>query len=61
MPDALVFVAPAAVLGGGLLHVWKGRTWLGFMVFTAVVILLPIVLTPALGAGFWTSVRLGDW
>lgn len=59
MRDALVFVVPAAVLGGGLLHVWKGRPWWGLIVFTVVVVALPLVMTPALGAGFWTNLRQG--
>lgn len=55
MPDAVVFVVPAAVLGGGLLHVWKGRPWLGLMVFVLVVVALPVLLWPALGTGAWTN------
>lgn len=60
MRDALVFVVPAAVLGGGLLHVWKGRPWWGLVTFTVVVVALPLVMTPALGAGFWSSIRQGS-
>lgn len=60
MRDALVFVAPAAVLGGGLLHVWKGKPWWGLLTFVAVVVALPVIMTPALGAGFWTSLRQGS-
>lgn len=58
LPDALVFVVPAAV-GGGLLHVWRGRPWLGLVIFTFMVVALPLLLWPALGTGFWTNVRLG--
>ena len=61
MPDAFVFVGPAAVLGGGVLHVWKGRPWLGLIVFVTIVIALPFVLMPALGTGFWTNFRINGW
>ncbi|QCX26572.1 hypothetical protein [Nocardioides jishulii] len=56
--DAMVFVVPAAV-GGGLLHVWRGRPWLGLVVFWLMVVLLPILVVPALGTGFWADFRQG--
>ena len=56
-PDTFGFVVPAAVLGGGVLHVWKGRVLLGAVVFVAVVVLLPFLLTPSLFTGFWTEFR----
>lgn len=56
-PDTIGFVVPAAVLGGGVLHVWKGRVLLGAVVFLAVFLLLPFLLTPSLITGFWSEYR----
>lgn len=52
LPTTLPFVVPGAVLGGGLLHVGKGRPWLGLVVFAVVVVAVPLLLWPALGTGF---------
>ncbi len=51
LPTTLPFVAPAAVLGGGLLHVWKGRPWLGLALFTLIVVAVPVFVLPALSTG----------
>ena len=59
LSDALPFVVPGAVLGGGVLHVWKGRPWLGLAVFVFFVVAFPALLWPALGTG--TFLDMTDW
>ncbi len=58
LPAALPFVAPAAAVGA-LLHVVKGRPWLGVVAFVVLVVALPILLVPALGTGAFSD--LADW
>ena len=55
LPDTLPFVVPGAVLGGGLLHVWKGRPWLGLLVFVVVVAVVPALLWPAMATGLFSD------
>jgi hypothetical protein len=55
LPTALPFVVPGAVLGGGILHVWKGRPWLGLLVFAIVVVAVPLLLWPSLGTGLFAE------
>ena len=59
LPATLPFVVPAAVLGGGVLHVGKGRPWLGLVVFTVVVVAVPLLLWPALGTGTFSDLTDG--
>jgi len=59
LPQTLPFVVPGAVLGGGILHVLKGRPWLGLAVFTLVVVAVPLLLWPALGTGTFTDLTDG--
>ena len=59
LPDSLPFVVPGAVLGGGLLHVWRGRPWLGLLVFAVVVVAVPALLWPALLTGTYADLRDG--
>jgi hypothetical protein len=56
---SLPFVVPGAVLGGGVLHVWKGRPLLGFSVFGLIVVAVPLLLLPALGVGTFADVTSG--
>lgn len=51
LPGALPFVVPGAVLGGGVLHAWKGRPWLGLILFTLIVVVVPFLVAPAFGIG----------
>lgn len=51
LTEALPFVVPAAVLGGGVLHAWKGRPLLGLTVFALIVVAVPRLLLPAVGVG----------
>ncbi|CUR58526.1 membrane hypothetical protein [metagenome] len=51
VPTSLAFVVPGAVLGGGILHVWKGRPWLGLIVFTLVVAVVPALFWPSMTTG----------
>ena len=51
LPTSLAFVVPGAVLGGGVLHVWKGRPWLGLVVFTLIVVAVPALLWPSMMTG----------
>lgn len=55
LQESLPFVVPGAVLGGGVLHAWKGRPWLGFAVFVVIVVLVPVLLLPALGIGTYAD------
>jgi hypothetical protein len=59
LPATLPFVVPAAVLGGGLLHVVKGRPWWGLIVFTVIVVAVPLLLWPALGTGTFADLTDG--
>src|SRR3954447_2977653 len=59
LPDSLPFVVPGAVLGGGVLHVWKGRPWLGLVVFAVIVVLVPALLWPSLATGAFADVTDG--
>ncbi len=51
LPETLPFVILGAGLGGGLLHVIKGRPWLGFAVFAVTVFVAPRLLWSAFGMG----------
>ncbi|GAB7006521.1 hypothetical protein JCM18899A_39940 [Nocardioides sp. AN3] len=55
LQESLPFVVPGAVLGGGVLHAWKGRPWLGLMVFVIIVVIVPFLLLPALGIGTYAD------
>ncbi|GAA1477162.1 hypothetical protein GCM10009623_16080 [Nocardioides aestuarii] len=55
LPQTLPFVVPAAVLGGGVLHVGKGRPWWGLLIFGLVVVVVPVLLWPALGTGTFSD------
>ncbi len=58
LPTSLPFVAPAAA-AGGFLHGVKGRPWLGVIAFVVLVVVLPLVLMPAMGAGAFSD--FADW
>lgn len=58
LPDALLFVVPGAVLGG-VLHVGRGRPWLGLLVFALVVVAVPVLLWPSLLTGTYVDLRNG--
>ena len=47
LPSTLTFVVPGTALAA-LLHVWKGRPWLGLMVFAVVVFAVPALLWPSM-------------
>lgn len=55
LPGSLPFVVPGAVLGGGFLHVWKGRPWLGLMLFGVIVVLVPWLFWPSLTTGAFSD------
>ncbi|GAB7006818.1 hypothetical protein JCM18899A_42910 [Nocardioides sp. AN3] len=55
MQESLPFVVPGAVLGGGVLHAWKGRPWLGLATFVISVVIVPFLLLPALGIGTYAD------
>jgi hypothetical protein len=59
LPDTVAFVVPGAVLGGGVLHVWKGRPWLGLLVFAIIVVIVPALLWPSVLTGALTDVTDG--
>lgn len=59
LPDTVPFVVPGAVLGGGVLHVWKGRPWLGLVVFAMVVVLVPALLWPSVLTGAFSDLTDG--
>lgn len=59
LPATLPFVVPAAVLGGGVLHVVKGRPRLGLLAFTVIVVVVPLLLWPALGTGTFSDLTDG--
>ena len=59
LPTSLPFVVPAALLGGGVLHAWKGRPWLGLVVFTLVVVVVPLLLWPSMGTGWFADLTDG--
>ena len=59
VPTSLAFVVPGAVLGGGVLHVWKGRPWLGLLVFTIVVAVVPALFWPSMTTGTLSDLTKG--
>jgi hypothetical protein len=59
LPQTLPFVVPAAVVGGGFLHVLRGRPWLGLLVFSVIVVAVPVLLWPALGTGTFSDLTEG--
>jgi hypothetical protein len=59
LPDSLPFVVPGAVLGGGLLHVWRGRPWLGLLVFAVVVAVVPLLWWPSMLTGTFADLTDG--
>jgi hypothetical protein len=59
LPDSLLFIVPGAVLGGGGLHVWRGRPWLGLLVFAIIVVAVPMLLWPSMLTGTYTDLRDG--
>lgn len=50
MPASLTFVGPGAVIGA-LIHVFKGRPWLGLGAFLVVVVLVPLLFWPSMLTG----------
>lgn len=58
VPTALPFVAPAAVVGAAL-HAGRGRPVLGGTAFVVLLVVLPFLLAPAMGAGAFSD--LADW
>jgi hypothetical protein len=60
LPSSLPFVVPGAVLGGGVLHVWKGRPWLGLILFTIIVVVVPILLWPSMTTGVFSDLTRGQ-
>jgi hypothetical protein len=58
LPASLPFVVPGAVLAG-LLQVWKGRPWLGLLVFGTVVVVVPLLFWPSLGTGAFADLTGG--
>ncbi|GAB3792889.1 hypothetical protein [Nocardioides ungokensis] len=59
LPDTVPFVVPGAVLGGGILHVWKGRPWLGLAVFAIIVVVVPALLWPSVLTGAFSDLTDG--
>lgn len=59
LPDTVPFVVPGAVLGGGILHVWKGRPWLGLVVFAVIVVVVPALLWPSVLTGAFSDLTNG--
>lgn len=59
LPGTLPFVVPGAVLGGGYLHVLKGRPVLGGAAFVVVVVVAPVLLLPALTTDAYSD--LTEW
>lgn len=59
LPSSLPFVVPAAVLGGGVLHVWKGRPWLGLIAFAVVVVAVPALFWPSMATGVFSDLTDG--
>ena len=57
LPDTLPFVVPGAVLGGGFLHVVRGRAWWGLMVFALIVVAVPLLAWPSLLTGAFEDLR----
>jgi len=55
LQESLPFVVLGAALGGGVLHAWKGRPWLGLSVFVIIVVIVPLLLLPALGIGTYAD------
>ena len=59
LPDTVPFVVPGAVLGGGIVHVWKGRPWLGLSVFAIIVVVVPALLWPSVLTGAFSDLTEG--
>ena len=59
LPSSLPFVVPGAVLGGGVLHVWKGRPWLGVILFAIIVVVVPVLLWPSMTTGVFADLTHG--
>ncbi len=59
LPDTVPFVVPGAMLGGGILHVWKGRPWLGLVVFAVIVAVVPVLLWPSVLTGAFSDLTEG--
>ena len=59
LPTSLPFVVPGAVLGGGVLHVWKGRPWLGLLLFAIIVVVVPTLLWPSMATGTFADLTDG--
>ena len=49
-PTSFLFVVPGAVLGGGSCT-WRGRPWLGPLVFAIMVVAVPVLLWPPMLTG----------
>ena len=54
LPTSLLFVAPAAVIGGWL-HVVKGQRLLGLLAFIVVVVVMPMVFWPSMLTGLFAD------
>ena len=59
LPDTVPFVVPGAVLGGGILHVWKGRPWVGLALFATIVVVVPALLWPSILTGAFSDLTDG--
>ena len=59
LPTSLPFVVPGAALGGGILHVWKGRPWIGLTVFAIIVVVVPALVWPSMATGLFSDLT-GD-
>jgi hypothetical protein len=59
LPATVPFVVPGAVLGGGILHVWKGRPWLGLALFAIIVVVVPALLWPSVLTGAFSDLTDG--
>ena len=46
-------------LGGGILHVWKGRPWIGLTVFAIIVVVVPALVWPSMATGLFSDLT-GD-
>lgn len=59
LPEVIPFVVPGAVLGGGVLHVWRGRPWLGLAGFAIIVVVVPMPLWPWVLTGAFSDLTDG--
>ncbi|QIX27950.1 hypothetical protein ncot_16160 [Nocardioides sp. JQ2195] len=50
MPASLTFVAPGALIGA-LIHVVKGRPWVGLGAFLLIVVVVPLLFWPSMLTG----------